>query len=93
MVGNNSALQILGVYSNNLTDITEQDATVDPHLANAGNRLANPEINYNPQTISEMNFFPKKSYLGEVHISDNPWVEQVSFKGAFGTNNWLKKVS
>ncbi len=93
MVGNNSALQILGVYSNNITDVTEQDAIVDPHLANAGNLLDNPQINYNPQTISEMNLFPEKSNLGELHISDNPWFEPVSFKGAFEANNWLNNWS
>ncbi len=90
MVGNNSALQILGVYSNNITDITEQDATVDPHLENAGNLLDDPQINYNPQFITEMNLFPEINNLGELHISDNSWFEQVSFKGAFGENNWLK---
>lgn len=93
MVGNNSALQILGVYSNNITDVTEQDATVDPHLENAGNLLVNPQINYNPQTISEMNLFPENNSLGDLHISGNPWFKQVSFKGAFGTTNWLNNWS
>ncbi len=93
MVGNNSAIQILGVYSLNVTNITEQDQTVSAHFQDGENTLTDPEINYNPQTIDEMNLRPGNNELGNLFTMDDNWFEQVNYKGAFGQVNWLNQWS
>ncbi|WP_291861465.1 hypothetical protein [Marinilabilia sp.] len=93
MTGNNSALHILGVYSYDVDDVTEQDERVSQYFATGNNILENPQIEYNPQEIGEMNLLPKNNMVGEFFIPSDSWFEQVDFKGAFGPINWLNKWS
>ncbi|PWE00891.1 hypothetical protein [Marinilabilia rubra] len=92
-VGNNSALQILGVYPDNITDVTEQDAYVSSHFEIWNNELDNPGIAYNSQTIDVMNLIPVKKNTGEFAELDDEWFETTNFKGAMGNSNWLKPWS
>jgi len=93
MVGNNSARQILGVYSNTVIDVTEQDEIVNAAFEDGNNLLEDPLILYNPQHIDAMNLLPSNSQLGEIYNLNNSWFEDTDFKGAFGTDNWLKDWS
>jgi hypothetical protein len=93
MVGNNSARQILGVYSNTVIDVTEQDEIVNAAFEDGNNLLENPLILYNPQHIDAMNLLPSNSELGEIYNLNNSWFEETGFKGAFGTDSWLKDWS
>jgi hypothetical protein len=93
MVGNNSARQILGVYSNTVIDVTEQDSIVNAAFEDGNNLLKDPLIHYNPQQIDAMNLLPANSELGEIYTLNNSWFENTGYKGAFGTDNWLKNWS
>lgn len=93
MVGNNSARQILGVYSNTVIDVTEQDEIVNAAFEDGNNLLEDPLILYNPQHIDAMNLLPSNSELGEIYNLSNRWFEDTDFKGAFGPDNWLKDWS
>jgi hypothetical protein len=88
-VGNNSALQILGVFSDNIPDVTEQDSIVSAYFRTSHNILENPGIEYNPQTIDIMNLVPANSNIGEVAKIEDPWFETPNFIGAMKTTNWL----
>jgi hypothetical protein len=93
MVGNNSARQILGVYSKIVSDVTEQDSIVNAAFEDGNNLLEDPLILYNPQHIDAMNLLPSNSELGEIYNLSNRWFEDTDFKGAFGPDNWLKDWS
>ncbi|MFW6042852.1 MAG: hypothetical protein ACOCPW_00685 [Marinilabiliaceae bacterium] len=93
MVGNNSAIHILGVYSENVSDITQQDEIVSQHFQDGENLLKDPGIDYNPQNIDKMNLWPENEELGNLFSVENNWFEQVNFKGAFGQTNWLNQWS
>ena len=93
MVRNNSAIQILGVYSENVPDITEQDKIVSDHFRDGENLLADPGIDFNPQNIDKMNLHPGNEELGNLFSVEDNWFEKVNFKGAFGQTNWLNQWS
>jgi hypothetical protein len=93
MTGNNSALNILSVYSLNFEDVTEQDELVSQHFEAGNNLLENPQIDYNPQEISRMNLIPENLTPGELYVTTNPWFQNANFKGALGQINWLKRWS
>ncbi|MFO8002040.1 MAG: hypothetical protein R6U46_12405 [Marinilabilia sp.] len=94
MVGNNSALHIFGVYSHNLVDVTAQDEIVSAHFSEGNNILKDPEIDYNPQFIDQMDLRPSNNTgMGDTAILEDNWFEAVDYKGAFGKNNWLKNWS
>ncbi len=93
MIGNNSALQTFGVYSNNILDVTEQDSIVSNHFDEGLNLLADPGIDYNPQNISVMDLIPSKEIPGEVKNMENSWFHPVDYKGAFDKTNWLEDWS
>jgi hypothetical protein len=40
-----------------------------------------------------MNLLPSNSELGEIYNLNNSWFEETGFKGAFGTDSWLKDWS
>ncbi|MGM0377435.1 MAG: hypothetical protein ACQEQ0_11710, partial [Bacteroidota bacterium] len=93
MVGNNSELQILGVYSENMINITEQDETVSAHFQDGENVMADADIDYNPQNIDEMNLLPGNDQTNNLFPLEDSWFEEVDFKGAFGQTNWLNQWS
>ncbi|WP_462317576.1 hypothetical protein [Marinilabilia sp.] len=92
-VGSNSALQILGVFPDNITDVTEQDAYVSSFFQTWNNVLDNPGIDYNPQIIDRMNLVPLKKITGELADLEDDWFEITDHKGAMGTSNWLSPWS
>lgn len=71
----------------------EQDETVSAHFQEGDNLLEDPEIDYNPQNIDEMNLHPGNEELGNLFSPEDNWFEQVNFKGAFGQTNWLNQWS
>lgn len=93
MTGNNSKLNILGVYSLNIEDVTEQDENVTQHFEEGNNVLENPLIDYNPQEISQMNLTPENLAPGNLYLTTIPWFRNVDYKGALGQANWLKTWS
>jgi hypothetical protein len=82
-------LHILGVFSDNIVDVTEQDSIVSAYFRTSHNILENPGIEYNSQTIDLMNLIPANSNIGEVAKIEDSWFETPSFKGAMGQTNWL----
>lgn len=93
MTGNNSKLNILGVYSLNIEDVTEQDENVSQYFEEGNNVLENPKIDYNPQEISQMNLMPENPAPGNLYLTTNPWFLNVDYKGALGQTNWLENWS
>lgn len=86
-VGNNSELQIFGVYSNVSDDITEEDVVFKAHFNDGVNVIYDPGIIY----TEPYSFVPQNSNYGSLADLPNTWFEQVDYKGAISDgNNWIK---
>ena len=85
-VGNNSALQIFGVYSNVSDNITEQDQIFKAYFEQGDNAIFDPGITYE----QPYNLIPQNTGYGLPAEAPNIWFESTGFKGSVNEQNWLK---
>lgn len=85
-VGNNSALQIFGVYSNVSDNITEQDQIFKAYFEEGENAIFDAGITYE----QPYNLIPQNTGYGLTAEAPNSWFEPTNFKGALNDQNWLK---
>jgi len=85
-VANNVADSIFNISAAEGVDISGQTAAIRAYFSAAGNEVSDPGIDV---TTESVNPIPKGDVYGNLAQYTDPWFEEVGFKGAFYTYNWL----
>ncbi|MCB8994907.1 MAG: hypothetical protein H6538_04795 [Bacteroidales bacterium] len=70
----------------NTGDLSLEQSTLLSYYTEAGNETMDPGFQIEDY---HYHLLPASTVFENLAVSDSPWFEQVSFKGAFGSNNWL----
>ena len=66
-------------------DLTEQNQNLHAHFHDAGNKIEFPGMHYGGGTYR---LVASDYIFGGLDPYPDPWFDQVSYQGAFGTYNW-----
>ncbi len=73
-------------YSESVGDLRAVNAELADSLASWGNRYEDPGL-----AVSEgYSLLPPATVFSDLAPYENPWFEAVTYKGAFGSRNWLQ---
>ena len=85
-VAGNNPDSIFSVEYSNKTAVNNIHISSD-YFFNSQNKIANMGINVNsfPYLV-----FPESVIFDNMAVYDSPWFDEVSYMGAFGSNNWME---
>lgn len=85
-VAGNSGESVFSAYTNTGIDITEIDKEVKAHFTKGKNIIYDPGIS----SVAPYNLIPKNAVSGNLATLPDGF-DEVLFKGAVGSNNWVRK--
>jgi len=85
-VESNVASDIFNIMAAEGVDVTEESVIIKAYFEEAGNEVSDPEIMVSASAVDPI---PKGNVYDNLAEYVDPWFEEVGFKGAFYTYNWL----